>query len=61
MIEIQMPRGKFVRVVCRKCRNEQIAFNKASTIVKCFKCNNDLIIPTGGEAKFIGRVARTFP
>ncbi|MEM0480734.1 MAG: 30S ribosomal protein S27e [Candidatus Aenigmatarchaeota archaeon] len=43
--------SKFLRVVCLKCRNEQIIFEKASTIVRCLNCNEIIAIPTGGKAK----------
>ncbi|MBU5682526.1 MAG: 30S ribosomal protein S27e [Candidatus Aenigmatarchaeota archaeon] len=43
--------GKFLRVICLKCRNEQIIFEKASTIVKCLNCGQIIAKPTGGKAK----------
>jgi len=53
---VKMPKSKFVRVMCKKCRNEQIIYNKASTIVRCLKCNEELAIPTGGEALIKAKV-----
>ncbi|MBI2545027.1 MAG: 30S ribosomal protein S27e [Candidatus Aenigmarchaeota archaeon] len=55
---IDMPKSKFVRVICKKCKNEQTVFNKASTLVKCLKCDVDLVIPTGGEVFVNGKVAQ---
>ena len=43
--------SKFLRVICLKCRNEQIIFEKASTVVRCLNCNEIIAIPTGGKAK----------
>jgi len=43
--------GKFIKVLCLKCRNEQIIFDKASTIVKCLNCGQIIARPTGGKAK----------
>ncbi|MEM5820861.1 MAG: 30S ribosomal protein S27e [Candidatus Aenigmatarchaeota archaeon] len=43
--------GRFIRVRCLKCRNEQVIFDKASTIVKCLNCGQIIAIPTGGKAK----------
>jgi len=43
--------GRFIRVLCLKCRNEQIIFDKASTIVKCLNCGQIIARPTGGKAK----------
>ncbi len=57
---IQMPKSRFQRVACRKCRNDQIVFNKASTQVNCLKCGAEMLIPTGGSAEIKGRAARTF-
>lgn len=48
---MKKPESKFVRVKCKKCKNEQILFNKASTIVKCLVCNATLAEPMGGKAK----------
>ncbi len=47
------PKSKFIKVLCLKCKNEQIIFNKASTVVKCLVCNTELAIPTGGKAKIV--------
>ena len=56
---VEMPKSKFLKVACRKCKNEQIVFNKASTLVKCMKCDAELVVPTGGEAEIRGKVLRT--
>ncbi len=47
---IKLPKSKFVRVVCRKCKNEQIIFTKSATEIRCLKCGEILVEPTGGEA-----------
>jgi small subunit ribosomal protein S27e len=47
---ITMPESKFLKVACKKCKNEQIIFNKPVTLVKCTKCGEILAEPTGGEA-----------
>lgn len=43
-------RGIFLRVKCKKCKNEQVIFNKASTKVKCIVCETLLASPRGGQA-----------
>jgi small subunit ribosomal protein S27e len=48
--------SKFVRVKCSKCKNTQIIFGKASTKVKCLKCDGVLAVPAGGKAKIRSRV-----
>lgn len=50
---IRWPKSRFIRVRCLKCRNEQIIFNKASTIVKCLNCGAILAKPTGGKAELV--------
>jgi len=55
-IPIPTPRSKFIKVLCKKCKNEQIVFGKASTVVKCLVCGNVLATPTGGKAKLKARV-----
>jgi small subunit ribosomal protein S27e len=43
--------SKFLKVKCKKCKNEQVIFEKPSTIVKCLVCGEVLAEPTGGKAK----------
>ncbi|MEM5812579.1 MAG: 30S ribosomal protein S27e [Candidatus Aenigmatarchaeota archaeon] len=43
--------SKFLKVKCNKCKNEQMVFEKASTVVKCLVCGEVLAEPTGGKAK----------
>jgi small subunit ribosomal protein S27e len=43
--------SKFIKVRCTKCKNEQIIFEKASTLVTCLVCNETLATPRGGKAK----------
>ncbi len=53
---IPKPKSKFLKVVCPKCKNEQIIFNKSSTLVKCLVCGTELAVPTGGKAKIKAKV-----
>ncbi len=48
---MNMPESKFLKVKCKKCKNEQIVFNKAATQVKCLVCSAVLAEPTGGKAE----------
>lgn len=52
------PKSKFLKIVCSKCNNEQIIYNKASTSVKCLVCGETLATPTGGKAKVNSKVVR---
>lgn len=55
---IPLPKSKFVKVQCDKCKNEQIIFNKASMIVKCLVCENILAEPTGGIANIKAKILK---
>ena len=50
-MKIKNPESKFIKIRCSKCKNEQIIFGKASTIIKCLVCNEVLVEPTGGKGK----------
>jgi len=56
MVKIKEPSSKFVKVRCPKCKNEQIIFGKASTIVKCLVCDKVLSEPLGGKSKIKSRI-----
>lgn len=43
--------GKFLKVRCKKCKNEQVIFSKATSRVECLVCGADLAIPMGSKAK----------
>ena len=55
-IEIPQPKSKFIKVRCPKCKNEQIIFGNASSVVRCLVCNKELAYPTGGKSKISARV-----
>lgn len=48
--------GKFIRVRCSDCGNEQMIFNRASTTVNCHICGGRLAEPTGGLARIKGEI-----
>ncbi len=50
------PKGKFVKVRCEKCKNEQVIFGKCSTEVLCLVCSTPLASPSGGKSKMKGGV-----
>ncbi len=52
------PRSKFFVVKCKKCKNEQIVFNRPSSEVKCLVCGEVLAEPTGGEADIKGEILK---
>lgn len=48
--------GKFAKVKCKDCSNEQIVFLRASTPVKCEICGATIAKPTGGKAEIRGEI-----
>ncbi|MGM0591640.1 MAG: 30S ribosomal protein S27e [Halobacteriota archaeon] len=51
--------GSFYLVKCSDCENEQIVFEKASTVVNCAVCGTTLATPTGGRAAIDHEVVET--
>ncbi len=49
-------KGKFIKVKCSSCKNEQIIFGKCATEVKCLVCNAALSAPTGGKSKVKAKI-----
>lgn len=45
--------GEFIIVKCKKCRNEQVVFDRATTKVQCLVCKNQLLKPKGGKAEIL--------
>ena len=52
----KMDRGKFTKVKCQDCSNEQVIFDKASTAVACQVCGATLALPKGGKAAIKGEI-----
>lgn len=50
---IPQPESRFIRLLCEKCKNEQIIFSKPSSRISCLVCGAVLARPTGG----IGQVS----
>ncbi|MDP1694196.1 MAG: 30S ribosomal protein S27e [Candidatus Woesearchaeota archaeon] len=55
MVKFKEPSTKFMKVRCA-CKNEQIIFGKASSVVNCLVCGKPLATPTGGKAFTEARV-----
>ncbi|MFQ5762141.1 MAG: 30S ribosomal protein S27e [Candidatus Bathyarchaeia archaeon] len=56
---IPKPRSVFYRVKCPECGNEQVAFDRAGTIIKCNVCSAELGQPAGGKTKWKASVVST--
>jgi len=50
------PTSKFVKIRCPKCKNEQVMFGKAASVVKCLVCGKVQAEPTGGKCKVKARI-----
>lgn len=55
-----MSRSKFLKIKCKKCRNEQLVFEKASIVVKCLVCGTELASPLGGKATIKSKIIQAF-
>ncbi len=53
---LQETTSKFIKIRCPKCKNEQIIFGKASTLIKCLVCSKVLAEPTGGKSRVKARI-----
>ncbi|MBU5575223.1 MAG: 30S ribosomal protein S27e [Candidatus Aenigmatarchaeota archaeon] len=60
MRTILQPKSKFLKVICSKCKNEQIIFNKPAMKVFCLVCGAELAENFGGKAKIKAKVLKTF-
>lgn len=61
MIEelISRPKSVFLKIKCLKCGNEQIVFQRGSSIIRCKVCDEILIEPSGGKGKIKGEIIQT--
>ncbi len=54
---LQMPKSKFLEVECKKCKEHHIVFSKSATKVVC-KCGEEIVVPTGGQARIRGKIKK---
>ena len=47
--------SQFVKVRCKKCKNEQIIFSKTANDINCLVCDKELAKSTGGSTKILGQ------
>ena len=48
--------GRFIKTKCQDCGNEQVLFNKVTTIIRCSVCGATMATPKGGKAELKGSV-----
>ncbi|MEM7819110.1 MAG: 30S ribosomal protein S27e [Candidatus Aenigmatarchaeota archaeon] len=53
---VELPESRFLRIQCKKCKNKQIIFDKASSVVRCLKCGEILALPKGGKAEIKAKI-----
>ena len=51
-------KSKFLKIICPRCKNKQTVFGKATSLIKCEKCNKLLAKTTGGKAKIKAKVEK---
>lgn len=47
---VRSPESRFLHVMCKKCKNEQVMYNKAANTVVCTQCGEVVAEPQGGDA-----------
>lgn len=55
-----MNKGRLIKVKCPRCMNYQTTYGKATTLVKCIRCNKLLLKPQGGKAKIKALIKYVF-
>lgn len=55
-MDISQPTNQFAKVRCTKCKNEQIVFRKAASVVKCTVCEKELVSPNGGNGRVKAKI-----
>ena len=48
-------RANFIKIRCKKCKNEQTIFEKAASDIKCLVCGELVSKSTGGKSKLIAQ------
>lgn len=43
--------SKFLKIICPRCKSQKIIYGKATSKIKCQKCNKMLVKNTGGKTK----------
>ncbi len=43
-------KSRFIKIRCKKCKNEQIVFEKAASKINCLVCEEAISTPTGGKS-----------
>ncbi|MEK6941429.1 MAG: 30S ribosomal protein S27e [archaeon] len=57
---VAKPRGRFIKVLCVGCGNEQVIFGNATTKVNCLVCNQELAKTGASGIKVTAKIIGTF-
>ncbi len=56
---IRENRSKFLKIRCPECSEEQIIFEKATSVIECPRCGKILAEPTGGKVHLNAEIIET--
>jgi len=45
--------AKFIKIICKKCKAENVLFSRATIKVRCPRCGEMQTVPKGGKCKLI--------
>lgn len=52
--------SQFLKVKCNDCGSEQVIFENLASTANCLVCGKLLATPTGGKAKVLAKVVKSF-
>ena len=55
---LELPRSKFLKVVCNDCGNEQVVFGCAASEVKCQSCGKVLLKPGANKSRILTKISK---
>ncbi|MCE4599439.1 MAG: 30S ribosomal protein S27e [Desulfurococcales archaeon] len=57
-ILVPQPKSRFIYVTCPNCGHKQVLFSHASFPARCLSCGTQLVKPTGGKARILGKIEK---
>jgi small subunit ribosomal protein S27e len=54
---VPTPKSKFLEVECKKCQETYVVFSKAASPLVC-KCGEEILSPSGGQARIKGKIKK---
>lgn len=56
---VKAPKSRFMHVMCKSCKNEQVIYNKIANKVVCTECGETIAEPMGGDAFVKAKILET--